>query len=99
MANFTMAFKTESLMSMIYKSQYNDWPTGETHLVVTKLLEKYQPQYKVSSIVMQQELAHLQMKHSENPSRVFEQFCWIKNQYSKNMSNDEKMTQVVAKVT
>ena len=53
MANFAMAFNTESLMSMICKSQLNDWAKGETHLVVTKLLEKYQPQDMVSSIEMQ----------------------------------------------
>ena len=53
MANVTMAFKTESLMSMIYKTPSNDWPSGETHLVVTKPLEKYQPQDMVSSIEMQ----------------------------------------------
>ena len=39
-------------MFMIYKSQSNDWPTGETHLGVTKLLEKYQPRDMVSSIEM-----------------------------------------------
>ena len=32
MANSTMAFKTGSHMSMIYKSQSNDWHTGETLL-------------------------------------------------------------------
>ena len=52
-------------MSMIYKSQSNDWRTGETHLVVTKLLEKYQSQDMVSSIKMQQELAQLKMKQQK----------------------------------
>ena len=31
-------------MLMIYQSQYDDWPTIETPMVVNKLLEKYQPQ-------------------------------------------------------
>ena len=39
MANFTMASKTESLMSMIYKSQSNYWPTGEAHLGDTAIGE------------------------------------------------------------
>ena len=51
--NFTVAFKTESLMSMIYMSQSNDWTTGETYLVRTNILEKYQRQGMVSSIEIQ----------------------------------------------
>ena len=37
------------------------------------------------------------MKQSENPSKFLEQLCHIENQYRKNMFNDEKMTQVIAK--
>ena len=70
-------------MSRTYKSQSNHWPTGETHLVVTILLEKYQPQDMASSIEMQQELAQMKMEQSENSLSFFEQLCCIKNQYRK----------------
>ena len=63
---------------MIYKSESIDCPTGETHLVVTKLLEKYQPQVMVSSIEMQQELAQLKMKQSKNPSRFLKNYVALK---------------------
>ena len=39
MAHFTMAFKTEALMSIIYKSMSTEWPTGAAHMVVAHSLE------------------------------------------------------------
>ena len=48
-----MAFKREALMSIIYKSQSTEWPTGEAHVVVSHLLETYQPLGMVGSIEMQ----------------------------------------------
>ena len=53
MADVTMAFKTVALMSIIYKSQLTEWPTGEDHQVVSHFLEKYQPLHMVTLIEMQ----------------------------------------------
>ena len=53
MANFTMAFKSETLMSIIYKSQSTEGLTGETHVVISHLLDMYQPLDMVASIEMQ----------------------------------------------
>ena len=37
-------------MSIIYKSQLTEWPTGEAHQVVSHFLEKYQPLHMVALI-------------------------------------------------
>ena len=43
MASLTMAFKSNGLMSMVYKSQTNDWPSGQAYVVIRWLLKKYRP--------------------------------------------------------
>jgi hypothetical protein len=43
MANFAMAFTTESLMGMIYKAVTTEYPGGLAHLVVQALFKKYEP--------------------------------------------------------
>ena len=83
MANLTVAFKSETLLSIICKSQSHDWPTGETHLVEANLLGgKYQSLDRVVSIEMQRALSQLKMSNEENPAVLFNKICRIENQYT-----------------
>ena len=41
MANFTMAFTSESLMGLVYKAQSTKWLAGKASVVVKALLAKY----------------------------------------------------------
>ena len=43
MYNFTLAFSTEALLSLLYKAQTSEWPGGKAHLVVKELFKKYCP--------------------------------------------------------
>ena len=90
MANFTMTFKSETLVSIIYKSQSTKWLTGETHVVVLQLLEKYQPMDVVASIKMQEALTLLKMSEDENPAVFFDKMCHIESQYHKTITKEEK---------
>ncbi len=41
--NFTMAFKSEATMRLIYKAKNTAWPGGDVHKVVKALFKKYRP--------------------------------------------------------
>jgi hypothetical protein len=41
MANLTMAFQTENIFGLIYKTMSNDWPARLAHKVVVQLFNKY----------------------------------------------------------
>ena len=41
MANLTMAFETESIFGMVYKSMSKDFPAGLAHLVQKERFNKY----------------------------------------------------------
>ena len=44
MANLTMAFTSEKLLGLIYKSVTADWLEGLAHQVINTLFKKYMPQ-------------------------------------------------------
>jgi hypothetical protein len=51
MANFTMAFKTEGLLGMIYKAMTKDWPAaGLAYMVIVQLMIKFNPEDRISQV-------------------------------------------------
>ena len=50
--NLTMAFQTQELMDLIQQTQDDDWPTGQTHLLVKRLLNKYHPHDIMAGVEM-----------------------------------------------
>ena len=48
--NLTLAFTTESLMSLLFKAQTTAWPNGLAHLVVKELFKKFQPRDTISRV-------------------------------------------------
>ena len=81
-ASFTMAFQTESMMSMVYKSKTAEYPGGLAHLIVAQLLAKLQPKDKVARVEMRQALNKVSMKDHDDPRTLFEQISTIENKYA-----------------
>jgi hypothetical protein len=52
MYNFTLAFASEGLMGIIYKSRSNEWPNGKAHKVVEQLFKKFKPSDTISRVEM-----------------------------------------------
>jgi hypothetical protein len=72
MASFSIAFKTEKAMNIIYAVCTENWSDGEAHLVVRELYKKYRPLDTVSKVEMRQHLSRVKVKKGVNPSELFE---------------------------
>ncbi len=79
MANLTMAFETESLFGMVYKSMSNDWLAGLARKVVVQLFNKYSTDDRISRVELRTMLNGLSMRDAEDPSKLFEQVSGIRN--------------------
>ena len=82
MASLTMAFTSESVMRMVYKSYTTQWPNGLAKLVVQALMKKYCPIDTISRVEMRQKLNKVAMKKGADPATLFEQLSAIENQYT-----------------
>jgi hypothetical protein len=82
MANFAMAFTTESQMGMIYKAVTTEYPGGLAHLVVQALFKKYEPDDKITRVEMREQLTKVSMKAHQDPTTLFEQISAIQNRYN-----------------
>jgi hypothetical protein len=81
MATLTMAFETENLFSLIYKTMSSDWPAGLAHEVVVQLFNKYSPDDRISRVELRTMLNGVSIKEAEDPSILFEQVSAIQNRY------------------
>ena len=97
MANLTMAFETENLFGMVYKSMSKDFPAGLAHLVVKELFNKYNPKDVVSRVELRRMLAGVSMKETQDPTTLFEQVSAIRNRFdtASNQINKEELIAVV----
>jgi hypothetical protein len=78
-ANLTMAFETDQLMSLVYQAQTTDWPGGLAHMIVLGLKERYQPVDMVSMVEMRQAINKVTMKKDDEPTVLFDQISAISN--------------------
>jgi hypothetical protein len=81
MANLTMAFKTENLFGIIYKTVSTDWPAGLAHAVVVQLFNKYSPNDRISRVELRTMLKGVSMRDTKDPSILFEQVSAIQKRY------------------
>ena len=49
-ASLTMAFQTDKLLGLVYKSQDSDYPGGKAHLIVEGLHKKFMPKDTMSRV-------------------------------------------------
>ncbi len=97
MANLTMAFDSESLFGMIYKSMSKEYRAGKAHLVVKELFNKYNPEDVVSRVELRKMLAGVSMKDTQDPSTLFEQVSAIRNRYdtAEHQVDEEELIAVI----
>jgi hypothetical protein len=70
MANLTMAFETENLFGLIYKTMSTDWPGGLAHEVVVQLFNKYSsPDDRISRVELRTMLNGVSMRDTEDTER------------------------------
>jgi hypothetical protein len=81
MAGFSIAFKTEKAMNIIYSACIENWPDCEAHLVVRELNKRYRPLDAVSKVEMCQNVSRLKMKKGMNPFDLFETLTSIQNKF------------------
>jgi hypothetical protein len=97
MANLTMAFETENLFGMIYKTMSADWPGGLAHEVVVQLFNKSSPDDRISRVELQTMLNGVSMRDTEDPSGLFEQVSAIQNHYDTDIHHidEEELIAVI----
>jgi hypothetical protein len=82
MYNFTLAFQTEGLMSLIHKAATRTWPGGKAHVVVASLMKEFMPDDVMTHVELRSALWGVKLKGKrEDPSRLFEQLSTITNKY------------------
>eukprot|EP00957_Ditylum_brightwellii_P199259 15188930-Ditylum_brightwellii.AAC.1 len=69
-------------MGLIYKSMTTAWPSGQSHIIVIALQEKYAPKDLVSKIELRRDLNAITMKKDEDPDRLFEKLSGLENRYN-----------------
>ena len=102
MAYLTMAFTSEMMMGLVYKSMTVDWPEGIAYLVVESLMKKCKPQDTITRVELRQKLNKVSMKKGQDPSTIFEQICSIENQYNapgKHIEEDDLIAVVLDAAT
>jgi hypothetical protein len=81
-ANLTMSFTTDGIMSLTHEAKDDEWPCGLTHKVALALEDKYQPQDTMTRVELRQMLNKVVMKKINNPAMIFEQISAIKDCYN-----------------
>ena len=81
MTYLTMAFTTESNMTMIMRAQTDNWPSGLAWKVVKELLEKYKPNDNMARVEARMMLNNVSMKSDDDPNVLFEQISQIQNRF------------------
>lgn len=97
MACLTMAFTSETLIGMVYKSQTLLWPSGRAHIIMSSLMEQYEPKDRTLKVEMRKRLNGVKLSSGENPKKMFEQLAAIQNAYSNSERNigDDELVAVV----
>jgi hypothetical protein len=84
-AQFTMAFLTETAMAFIYEGMVDtDWPGGLAYLVVKAIKRKHMPDDTVSKVELRRQLNGISMKKGDDPAvLVGTQITSIKVRFNK----------------
>lgn len=79
MASLTMAFKTEAMMNIIFRTMTTKWPGGLAHKVVAELKRRFQPDDILCRVELRRSLIAIKMKKGQDPAKLFEQVYSIQN--------------------
>ena len=99
-AQLTLALDDPSLMTLIAKSESDEWPGSIACKVMEALEEKYNPMDRISRVEMRRRLAKVKMGKKENPDTLFHQLAAIESQYNTDTAKldmDEKIAVILEK--
>ena len=100
MAQLTMAFETQALLSLADSAKSTAWPGGLAYKVISSLKEKYQPNDRIAVVELERKLNQVDLKEYEDPKILFERIATIENEYrstSSSLSNEDMITTVLEK--
>ena len=100
MAQLTMAFETQALLSLTDTIKNSDWPGGLATKLVEKLKKKYRPSDRIAAVQLKRKLNKLEMGEYDDPSILFEKIATIENEYSDTKSalqEEDKLALVLEK--
>ena len=69
MASLTMAFKTEAMLNLVFRTMTTAWPGGLAHKVVEELKKQFQPEDIMSRIELHRSLNKISMKQGQDPAK------------------------------
>ena len=96
MANLTMAFTTEALMSLINNAQADpDWPGGLAYRVVIELFQKFRPKDVMSKVELRREMNKVSMKKADDPQVLFDQLNKLQTKYDNALTNEDLIAKVL----
>lgn len=90
--SLTMAFKTDALLNIVFRSMTTAWPGGLAHKVVNELKRKYQPEDIMSRVELRHSLNKIQMKKGQDPAKLFEQIFSIQNRSKIEIPEEDFVT-------
>ena len=79
MASLTMAFKTEAMINIIFRTMTTKWPGGLAHKVISELKRQFQPDDILCRVELRHSLNAIKMKKGQDPANLFEQVYSIQN--------------------
>ena len=100
MAQLTIAFETQALLSLADSAKSTDWPGGLAYKVISSLKEKYQPNDRIAVVELKRKLNQVDLKEYEDPKILFERIATIENEYrntSSSLSNADMIAIILEK--
>ena len=79
MASLTMAFRTDGMLNVIFRSMNKDWPGGLAYKVIDELKRQFQPEDIMCRVELCRSLNKKKMQKGSDPAKLFEQIYLIQN--------------------
>ena len=95
MAQLTMAFEAQALLSLTDTIKSSEWPGRLATKLVDKLKKKYQPSDRIAAVQLKRKLNKLEMGEYEDPSVLFEKIATIENEYRSTKSELQEEDKLV----
>ena len=89
MASLTMAFKTEAMLNLVFRTMTTAWPGGLAYKVVEELKKQFQPEDIMSRVELRRSLNKISMKQGQDPAKLFEQIYSIQNRSKVEINEDD----------
>ena len=96
MACYTMAFTTNSLMSVVYRARTTEWPNGIAARVTAALFNRYQPSDVLTSMEMKRALLGIHITPTQNPGLLFKKIQAVNNKFEGAIGDEEMLATAIA---